>query len=120
MKLNTIMIIFAMMLAIIVSRDSEGSDPHHDHESSTNTTTILNSRIENTDGIALAIAAAQHQFDWGTYSLQGSIGVGEYDGNNAISFGIGGRIGKDRMLVNGSIGVEEGKTGIGAGLNWRF
>lgn len=74
--------------------------------------------VNNQTGTALGIATAQHQFDFGTYSWQGSVGIGAYDDAEAVSFAMGKRI--DRMMFNGSVGIENGKTGVGAGLNWRF
>ena len=89
---------------------------HHHH------TTI---NISNTDktvskpiGTALSLAAAAHTFDWGTKDLQGSVGLGGYSGENALSFGIGKRYG--RALLNGSLGVSEGETGYSAAVNWHF
>lgn len=79
----------------------------------TNSTTIYDSK-----GIALGIAASQHHFDFGTHSYQGSIGMGSFEDNTAISFGLAKRIG--RVMVNASIGIEDGSHGIGVGLNWRF
>lgn len=86
------------------------------HEPATNTTTTTN--ITNTSGTALAIATAQHNFDFGTHSWQGSIGVGSFDSESAISFGVAKRL--DRVLVNGSFAREDNKTGVGVGVNWRF
>ncbi len=71
-------------------------------------------------GIASAIAASQHNFDMGTYSWQGSVGIGGINGNDAISFGMGKRPCEDCPLFNGSVGIEEGKTSFGAGITWRF
>ena len=71
-------------------------------------------------GVALSIAASQHQFDFGTYSWQGSVALGSYEERTAFSFGVAKRLCKDCMMLNGSFGVEEGKVGYGAGLNWRF
>ena len=84
---------------------------------STSSTTINNSIT----GIALSIATSQHQFDFGTSEdvWQGSVGVGNYKGKTATSFALGKRVG--RMLVNGSVGKEEGSDlSFGAGINWRF
>ena len=74
----------------------------------------------NSSGAALGIATGQHQFDLGTYSWQGSVAVGNYDSESAISLGIGKRICKNCPLINGSIGIEDGKAGFGAAVNWRF
>ena len=98
-------------------------DPHHEDTGGMTTienTTIVHKSSSNTEGVALAIAAAQHQFDFGTYSSQASIAAGSYDGNDALSIGAGKRLKDSRALVNGSIGIENGKVGIGAAINWRF
>ena len=70
------------------------------------------------EGVALSIATSQHHFDFGTHSLQGSVGAGSFNGNSAISFGMAKRL--DRVLINGSIGTEKGDSAIGVGVNWRF
>ena len=71
-----------------------------------------------TNGTALGIAISQLHFDWGTKSLQGGVGVGSYDGKDAVSIGIGKRV--DRLLINGSVGREGNKYGYGLGLNFHF
>lgn len=80
----------------------------------TNTTNIYNTSIEDARGVAIAIASAQHHFEYDTYSWQGSVGVGMYKGEEAISFGVGKRIGK--VLFNGSVTSES----VGVGLTLRF
>ena len=72
----------------------------------------------NTQGIATALASAQHQFDFGTHRWQGSIGLGSYESNSAISFAIAKRL--DRVLVNANFSHEDNHTGAGVGVNWRF
>lgn len=69
-------------------------------------------------GIALSIATSQHHFDFGTHTLQGSLSTGFYDDKEAVSFALAKRF--DRILLNASFGVEQGKSGLGIGLNWRF
>ena len=78
--------------------------------------TIINNY--DSEGTALAIAKAQHNFDWSTGKWQGSVGLGSFDNTDAISFGMGKRVGQ--TLLNGSIGRENGKYGYGIGVNWRF
>lgn len=80
------------------------------------TETTVNKNVVR--GAALGMAMAQHHFDFGTYSLQGSVAASSYDDSEAASFAIGKRF--DRVLVNGSIGREDGVTGVAAGVNWRF
>ena len=80
--------------------------------------TVIEQYNQETKGVALAIAKSQHNFDWSTEKLQGSIGMGSFEGKDAISFGIGKRVGQ--ILLNGSVGVESGNHGYGAGITWRF
>jgi len=89
------------------------SEPHH-------TTVVITDTAKTTkmQGTALSLAAASHTFDWGTKDLQGSVGLGGYSGENALSFGIGKRYG--RTLLNGSLGVSDGETGYSAAVNWHF
>jgi len=99
---------------------AEGS--HHTAEQTIiiqNTTERVVEKVsQNGSGIALSIAAAQHSFDWGSYDLQGSVAVGGYENSNAISIGAAKRF--NRTLINGSFGIEDGKAGYGAALNFRF
>lgn len=84
-------------------------------------TTVTNvSNYADTVGVASAIAHAQHQFDWGTYSYQGSVGVGIFNSREAVSVAFGKRFTKKGGLLNASLSLEDGKVGIGVGYNWRF
>ena len=90
---------------------------------SSDTTVIVNltdAQAKDASGVALSIATSQHQFDFGTYSLQGSVAVGGYGDSNAFSFGVGQRMCKGCMMINGSVGIEQGELGYGVGANWRF
>ena len=54
--------------------------------STTDNSTLNNTYIENSttirySGIALGIAASQHNFSAGTYKYQGSVGIGSYNGS---------------------------------------
>jgi len=69
-------------------------------------------------GIALGIASAQTQHDFGTHKWQWSAGYGYYDSNDAISLSIAKRV--DRVLINGSVGREGSETGYGVGISGRF
>ena len=80
--------------------------------------TTITSTIGRSEGIASAIATAQHNFDYGTHSWQGSVGIGAFDTNTAFSFGLAKRFNK--TLINGSVTQEEGKFGGGVGINWHF
>ncbi len=83
--------------------------------------TITNYSATNTYlGVALGISASQLNFDHSTYSLQGAVGVGAYDGSEAVSIGLAKRVCKKCGLLSGSAGVERGKVGVGAGWSFRF
>jgi len=85
-----------------------------DRSTTTTTNTYNYSSVTDARGVAIAIASAQHNFDYGTYSWQGSVGAGYYNGEDAVSFGVAKRVGK--ILMNGSITPDS----IGVGVNWRF
>ena len=106
-------IILAALLSIAIVlafMSIVAADNYHHHEN-----TQLNTQF---NGAALAIAASQHNFDWGTHKWQGSIGLGSFDNQDAISFGVAKRF--DRVLINGSLGREGSKFGYGVGVNLRF
>ena len=69
-------------------------------------------------GIALGIANAQTQFDFGTHRWQWSAGAGHYDGETGLAFGLGKRV--DRALITGTISREREETGYGVGVHGRF
>ena len=81
---------------------------------------ITNVSRGTSQGIALAISASQLHFDFGTFPLQGGVGIGSFNGSQAATFGLAKRF--DRILINGTISGEEGLEGFGfgLGLNWRF
>ena len=83
---------------------------HHDIYNITNTT--------ESNGTALAIAASQHQYDLSSDKWQLSAAGARFDGSEALSFGIGK--GYQGGLINGSIGREDGKTGVGVGFSWKL
>lgn len=97
----------SLLLLSFITSNAFAHD-HHDH-------TTLTGQSE---GVALSLAASQHHFDFGTHSWQGSVGMGSYDNDSAISFGLAKRF--DRVLINGSVGVNGDKSGYGMGVNWRF
>lgn len=99
-------VLFFGLLANAYSHD------YHHYES----VTVTNAA--NNNGVALAIAASQHQFDFGTHRWQGSIAAGSFGGESALSFGVAKRL--DRVLLNGSFGMQGSSVGIGIGANWRF
>lgn len=105
-------ILFMIAILLVLANIAyAGGSHHHEHE------TIINNTIDNS-GIASAIATAQHNFDYGTHSWQGSVGIGAFDTKTAFSFGLAKRFNK--TLINGNITQEEGKFGGGIGINWHF
>jgi len=115
--MKTIILLAGLLPALLYA-----ADPHHDHQPG-ETTTIINTykSIEaNDSATAIGIAAAQHHFDAGTYLLQGSVGLGSFNGANALSFGFAKRIGVGKPLVNGSFSINNDDIGVGAGINMRF
>jgi len=74
---------------------------------------------EECTGSALAIAKAQHQMDLSTRSLQGSLAIGSFKDCTGFSF-MGGQRLSNGLLLNGSIGIEDGEPGYGAGVRWNF
>ena len=73
---------------------------------------------QKASGAALAIAMSQLSFDWSTRAYQAGVGLGSYDDLDSIAVGFGKRV--DRMLINGSVGRENGKYGYGFSVNWHF
>ena len=89
------------------------------HSSITNNyTTYVENSTSNSAGVASAIAAAQHQFNYSVLVWQGSVSAGAYDGETAVSIGLGKRF--NSTLINGSISNEGGKYGGGLGVSWTF
>ena len=73
--------------------------------------------IENTNtyiGVASAIATAQHNFDYGTHDWQGSVGIGAYKDDTAVSFGLAKRF--EKTLIN----ISVGKDTMGGAVSWHF
>jgi len=101
-------------LLLIIPIIAFAGERHHEHD----VTNITNVSQYSVSGISLGIAASQHHFDASTYHLQGSVGIGAYNGSNALSIGLGKRFCKGCGLVNGTFGIEGDKTAIGAG--WSF
>ena len=111
---------------LLVIASARAENPHHDHPyipiepyPYTVPETVEKSSC---DGSALGVAAAQHQFDFGTHRWQWSAGAAYVDKNDegceALSLGIGKRI--DRAVINGSISHESDSTAYGIGINGRF
>jgi len=101
-------------IGIIISMYSSmalASGSHHHN-------TTVNKYISSCSSMGLAASALN--FDARTYSLQGSGGIGSCDGENSIAFGLGKRIGKDGILVNGSVIKGQGQTGLNMGFSFKF
>lgn len=77
-------------------------------------TTVVTDNTKYKEGIASAIAASQHQFNYGIHSWQGSVAVGTYDSETAISVGLAKRF--NRTLINGSVS----KNSAGFAVNFTF
>jgi len=115
-KLITLYVLFsALFFATLHARADQYSSIVYERSPASSGTIINN---ETANGVALAIAASQHQFYWGTKSWQGSFAAGTFDNNTAFSFGLAKRFNK--TLINGSMSNEEGKIGGGVGINWLF
>jgi len=113
------LIIFGCIIGVLfflALTDVYSHEYHHSAKQSANNTTIINNHTGN--GVALGLAAAQHNYYWGKSSLQGSAAVGMFDGKEAFSFGLAKKYKK--TLINGSISKEGNKFGVGAGINWIF
>jgi len=89
------------------------------HERYSPTATVqMGDNITNNSGAALGIAAAQHSFDYDTNALQMGVAGGYFQGNSAVSIGIGKKF--KNVLINGSFGSELGNSGYGIGVMTRF
>lgn len=72
-------------------------------------------------GEALGLAAGEKNYNFGTYRLQGSAGLGYFDGCSAINLGLAIRFPDRSIMWSGSIGATEGGNfGYSAGANWYF
>ena len=114
MKIGYIFVAVATLFFLALSQSYGGEYHHSQPILPSNTTT----NIYSTKGAALGIAAAQHNFDYGTFSWQGSIATGSYDNSTAFSFGLAKRF--KSTLINGSVSNEGGKMGFGGALGFRF
>ena len=120
-KTDYIIIVFVVLAVLFFVASAAYAGEKHHHIVNTpvieTTETVINNYSVN-DGIASAIAAAQHQFNYGVLGWQGSVGIGAYDSKSAFSFGLAKRF--NSTLINGNISNEEGKYGGGLGINWTF
>jgi len=86
-----------------------------------NSETIVNNHDDSDRASAMAIS--QCHFDMSTHSNQGCVGVG-YDANtsnNAMALGFGKRLGDKKILLNGSVALDnDEKPAYGVGMNFHF
>lgn len=127
MKTVTLLAIIALMLAFSALPFAvQAGGRHNEHETSETTVVsditinqTLTQRItEEAKGNAISLAAAQHSFDMSTFAPQWSIGAASSGDSDAISFAIGKRF--NNVLINGSIGYEDGEKGYGVGITGTF
>jgi hypothetical protein len=74
------------------------------------------------EGLALALAAGGHQFDYGTHAFQGSI-VGSYESDqeqSAVSFGLAKHFQDMDALLHTSYSQSSGEHYLTFGGTWRF
>jgi hypothetical protein len=87
--------------------------------------TVITSGVSNqelAEGLAAAMAAGGHQFDFSTYDYQGSI-VGSWESGedeNAVSFGLGKRFEKLDALIHTSYTQSAGDHYVTFGGTFRF
>lgn len=118
------------VIVLMFSQASYAKDPHHDHDryhdyehnhEINNTVLVSQPTLKvSSEGIAMGVAAAQAHLDAGTLRTQVAVGIGNYDGNNAAVVSIGKRKCSDCALLNGTIGLEKDKIGLGFGASWRI
>jgi len=107
---------FIVIFLVSVSTVALAGENHAPRETYNETN---NYTINNYRGVATALAN-NHSFGWGTDKLQGSLGYSNYDGENALSFGLAQRF--KNVLVSGSVGSESNtdKYSFSANMGWRF
>jgi len=97
------------LFVLLISPAAYASGSHHEYV--VNNTT----KVEKSSNSAMALSAAQLNFDWSTQALQISGGVGSHNGSQALSIGLGKRVGQ--VLLNGS---ATSGGGLGAGFTLRM
>jgi len=124
--INFLALIIGLIIGgLLVVATAQADDPHHPYipvEPYPYTAQTQTTEKPSCEGSAIGVAAAQHQFDFGTHSWQWAAGAAYVDKNGegceALSLGIGKRI--DRAVINGSISHESDATAYGIGINGRF
>jgi len=104
-----------LLVLLLISPSVMAGDPHHSHN--TGTVVML---ADNTFGAASAAAQAQHHPYYGTRKLQGSFGLGSFEGEYATSVGLAQQLGAGKVMMNGTATQERGKISYGIGANWKF
>ena len=93
---------------------------YYDSEPGTTLTAGL-SDSEIAELLTIGVAAGSHQFDFSTQDWQGSVTGAFYDGEDAVSFGIGKRWDKfGKVLMHGSYTQKSGEDLWVVGGTFRF
>ena len=109
--------IFVIAILFFAFNIAWSTEYHHSRPILPSNTTTNTTNIYSSKGIALGIAAAQHHYK-ATTALQWSVGGGSYNGNSAISGGLGIQAGKVFVSCNAS---SDGRTSaIGCGGSGTF
>lgn len=95
-----------------------GENHHGSHTTIIIPQTFTQRVTEQAPGVALAIATSQLVCDAGTRKNQVSIGLGSFEGDEAIA--LGGCKSFDNITIKGSVGNENGHVGYGAGFSVKF
>jgi len=115
-----------IMIAIMaISMNIYADNPHHDEEKEsvvTNTSTSIYNEYNIQS--AIAIAAGQHHFDYGTYAYQKSVTAAVYGDSSAVSAALAHRECRDCGLFSASISAgnvnNDTQIGIGIGYTWSY
>ncbi len=71
-------------------------------------------------GVASVIAVSQIDFSSSTNQWQIGVGLGTYDGEQAVAFGAGKLVSKYDMLFKVSGTAANSELGLGVGLMWKI
>lgn len=119
---------WAIVLCAVLWGEVYASRYNNDTTNITNNYLTENTIISGTSdedlaaGLAMALAAGAHQFDFSTYDYQGSI-VGSWetgDDENAVSFGLAKHFKKVNALLHTSYTQSSGEHYITFGGTFRF
>ena len=109
-----------LFIFLLLFTTSVIAGPYYDNSTiTTNTGSSVSSIIDNNalPGVATSIAMTQCHFTY-TQKIQLCLGYGNANGIDAGA--VGGAITINSILINGSIGLEEGDTRYGFGANFKF